>query len=135
MGTALYIVTKKKIRGLDLFVNGKAIGAVDDQALDKLCEKLGVASLLGFISQDPDELEEFLDDEGIDAEGDGEFPAEEWFEPAEGLRTVSALTNHLEANPSSLPNSEAIVEDLREYEVLLGKLQEKKALWHLAVDF
>ena len=121
MGTAVYIVTKKKVKGLDAFVNGKAVGRLDDELLDKVCTDAGVASLMGFIPQDSDELSEFLDGEGIEVEGGGEFPAEEWFTPEEGLAVVRGLSTHLIANPQALPDSASVFEDLKEYEELLAK--------------
>ena len=135
MGTAIYIVTKKKVKGLDAFVNGKAVGRLDDELLDKVCTDAGVASLMGFVSQDPDEISEFLDGEGIEADGGGEFPAEEWFTPEEGLTTVRGLSTYLTANPQALPDSASVLEDLKEYEELLVKLAEKKVKWHFAVDY
>jgi hypothetical protein len=135
MGSAIYIVTKKKIKGFDPFVNGKAIGKVDSEALGKVCKAAGFESLLSFISQDPDELAEFLDGEGIDVEGDGEFPAEEWFTPEQGLIAVRGLQKYLNATPGALSGQSAILEDLAEYEVVLVKLAEKRVSWHFAVDF
>lgn len=135
MGSAIYIVTKKKIKGFDPFVNGKAIGKVDSEALDRVCKAAGIESLLSFISQDPDELAEFLDGEGIEAEGDGEFPAEEWFTPEQGLTAVRGLQAYLKANPGALSGQAAVLEDLAEYEGVLTKLAEKKVSWHFAVDF
>ena len=135
MGTAIYIVTKKKVKGLDAFVNGKAVGRLEDELLDKVCSDAGVASLMDFISQDPDELSEFLDGEGVEGDESGEFPAEEWFTPEEGLAVVRGLSIHLIANPEALPDSASVLEDLKEYEELLAKLAEKKVKWHFAVDF
>lgn len=135
MGVALYIVVKKKIRGFDPFVNGKAIGHADEKAITDLCTMLGVPSLFSFISQDLGELEEFLLDEGLDMEEPDELPKEEWFSAEEGLVSVRALIAHLANNASALANAEAVIEDLREYEQVLVTLAEKKTLWHFAVDY
>jgi hypothetical protein len=135
MGTAIYIATKTDICDFDPFVNGKALGRVDSDVLERLCAEAGVESLLGFISQDPDELTEFLEEAGIDAEGDGEFPSEEWYDPERGLVVVRGLIDHLERNPAALPRSSDVVEDLKEYETVLARLAEKKVPWHFAVDF
>lgn len=135
MGSAIYIVTKEKIKGFDPFVNGKAVGKVDSVALDRVCKAAGIESLLSFISQSPDELAEFLDGEGIDVEGDGEFPAEQWFTPEQGLAAVRGLQTYLHANPDSLSGQVEVLEDLAEYEAVLTHLAEKKVNWHFAVDF
>lgn len=135
MSVALYIVLEKDIEGFDAFVNGKAVGHADEQSVNDLCAALKVPSLFSFLSQDPDELEDFLLDDDIeDDEVDG-HPREEWFSAESGLMTVRALIAHLVANPSALANAEAIVEDLQEYEKVLAAIAEKKTRWHFAIDF
>jgi hypothetical protein len=134
MGVALYIVAQKAIKGLDLSVDGKAIGKVDEQSIDALCDALNVASLVSFLSQDPDELADIMGEDVIDVEGDDELPPEEWFAPEDGLTTVRALIAHLAKVPSALPNAAAVITDLRDFECILAVLAEKQVRWHLAVD-
>lgn len=134
MSTAIYIATEKKIRGLDPFVNGKAVGHIEDAAMESLCSAAGAKSLLGFISQDPEELADLLEGEDVE-EGEVELPAEEWYAPEEGLQLARGLVRYLEQNAGALPNTDAVLEDLREYERVFEKLVEKKVRWHFAVDF
>jgi len=135
MGVALYIVAQKAIKGLDLTVNGKAVGRIDEQTLDTLCDALNVTSLVSFISQDPDELADIMGEDVIDVEGDDELPEEEWFAAQDGLATVRALIAHLGADLSVLADTAMIVEDLRDFERVLAALAEHGVKWHLAVDF
>lgn len=135
MGSAIYIVANKEVRDFDLFVNGKAIARIDGEKLEQLCEAAGVESLAGFISQDPDELADFLEDEGIELGGAGELPAGEWFTPERGLLAVRGLMGYLKSNPSTLARQAAVIEDLAGYESILVKLAERQLLWHFAVDF
>jgi hypothetical protein len=135
MGVGVYIATKKKIRGFDPFVNGKAVGRADESELDAVCKAAELQSLWGYVSQNPDDLADFLEGEGLDAEGDGEPEAEEWYEPGEGLAFVRALSGYLKANPNSIKNSTGIVSDLTEYESVFNVLVQKKVKWHFAVDF
>lgn len=135
MSVALYIVVKKKIKGFDPFVNGKAVGHADEKSISDLCTHLNVPSLFSFISQDPDELEEFLLDDDPESEEPVQLSEEEWFTAEDGLLTVRALISHLKINPSALPDAEAIIEDLQEYEEVLVKIAEQNTLWHFAVDF
>lgn len=102
MGVAIYIVTKNEIKGFDPFVNGKALGRVDSDVLERLCKAAGVKSLFEFISQDPDELADFLEESGIEAEGDGGLPAKVWFVPEDGLQVVRGLASHLRENPAAV---------------------------------
>lgn len=134
MGVALYIVAQRAIKGLDPSVDGKAVGRIDDQTLDTLCDALNVTSLVSFISQDPDELADIMGEEVIGVEGDDELPEEEWFAAEDGLATVRALIAHLTKVPSALPNADAVVTDLSDFERILTVLVEKQVKWHLAVD-
>jgi hypothetical protein len=132
MGVALFIVPEREIPGLDVFVNGKALGHSEE--LDRLAERAGVRPLMGFFSQDPAEAAAFFEDEGIDAPEDG-FPLEEWFPAEEGLTTIRGLLSYLEANPAEVPDSSGLIEDLKEFESLLGRLASEGVGWHLSVDF
>ena len=133
MGVGVFIETKKKIRGFDPFVNGKAVGRADEAEIEAICAAAGVNSLWGYVSQDRDELAEFLEGEGMEAEGGPE--AEEWFEPEEGLSFVEKLSGYLKAHPDSIKNSAGILADLEEYEKVFAVLKQKKVKWHFAVDF
>ena len=66
MSVAYYIIPEREIEGFDPFVNGKALGHADEKALANLCQQLNVVPLTNFLSEDPDELEEFFADEGIE---------------------------------------------------------------------
>jgi hypothetical protein len=75
-----------------------------------------------------------------DAEASGvpeglEIPAEQWFEPAEGLMTVRGLLNHLRADPSGVRNIERVISDLEATEQVLVAAADQGVCFHLAVDF
>lgn len=135
MSVAYYIVCREEADDLDVFVNGKAVAHLEDAVIEKLCQSAAVPSLLDFISQSPEELEDFLDGEGMDAEENHNFPDEAWFTAAQGLLTVRGLLNYLRANPGTLDNSADIIEDLLEYETVLTQLEARQIAWHLALDF
>jgi hypothetical protein len=78
MSVALFIVPETEIEGFDTFVNGKFIGQESDRTIDKFCKKVGVPSLYEFVSQDPDELADFIEGEGVGVSDN--LPALEWFE-------------------------------------------------------
>ncbi len=135
MSVAYYIVSREEPDDLDIFVNGKALGHLDEHIIENLCAAANVPSLLSFLSQSPEELEDFLDDEAADAEADADFPAEEWFTAEAGLTTVRALIKYLQKTPQAVDNAADVIEDLLEYESVLAQLAERKMLWHLALDF
>ena len=130
MSVALYIVAKKKLKDVDLFVNGKAVGRANELELDKLCAAAGVPSLMDFVSYGPDDLEDFLEDEDIEG-----LPKEEWYPAEAGLSLVRPLIAHLKVNPTAIEASDAILSDLIEYEAIFVVLAQKKSKWHFAIDF
>ena len=132
MGVALYVVAEREVPGLDTFVNGKALGR--SRSLDKLAQLAGVRPLMEFFSQDPEEAAAFVEDEGADPPPGG-FPPEQWFPAADGLATVRGLLSYLVTNPTAARDSEAIADDLREFESVLDRLATEGVRWHLAVDF
>ena len=70
MSVAYFIVLERDIEGFDPFVNGKALGHANEKALEKLCAKLNVTPLAAFLSQDPEMLEDFLEEEDVDVPDD-----------------------------------------------------------------
>jgi hypothetical protein len=132
MGVALFIVPEREIPGLDVFVNGKALG--HSKELDRLAERAGVSPLMEFFSENPESAAAFCEDAGGDPPEEG-FPAEEWFPAEDGLTTVRGLLSYLEANPTEVRDSSALIEDLKEFESVLSRLASEGVGWHLAVDF
>jgi hypothetical protein len=132
MSVALFIVPEREIPDLDVFVNGKALG--HSKELDRLAERAGVRPLMEFFSENPESAAAFCEEAGADAPEDG-FPPEQWFPAEEGLTTVRGLLSYLEANPTDVRDSSAIIGDLKEFESLLGRLASEGVGWHLSVDF
>src|SRR5690606_33731657 len=98
MGVALYIVPERDVPGLDVFVNGKALGL--SSHLDRLAERAGVRPLMQFFSLSPEEAHGFFEEEGAEPPAEG-FPPEEWYPAEEGLATVLGLLNYLNAHPGA----------------------------------
>ncbi len=133
MGVAIYIVTDQDVEAVDTFVNGKALGHAAEAAVDSICAQAGLKSLYEYVSQNPEELQDLLDDLGGDMPD--ELPEEQWFKPGEGLQWAAQLATFLRANPNAINDSEAIIEDLDDYAEVFEKLQEYDVQWHFAVDF
>jgi len=131
MGVAFFIVPEREVPGLETFVNGKALARAED--LDQVAEAAGVRPLMDFFSEDPEEVWALLSDEGSEPPAEG-FAPQEWFPAEEGLATVRSLIAHLETDPSAAPDAAALVEDLREFDRVLGGLAAESVRWHLAVD-
>lgn len=133
MSVAIYIVAERDIDDLDTFVNGKALAHAEQEDIDTVCANSGIKSPYEYVSQDPDELRETLEEFGGDVPD--ELPDEQWFEAAEGLSWVESLMTYLAQNHDALDDQAAILEDLEEYAGVFRQLKEHGVRWHFAVDF
>ena len=133
MGVALYIVPERDVPGLDTFVSGKSLGR-NEKRLDRLAQQAGVEPLMAYFSQAPEEAEAFFEE--MEAEPpEGGFAPADWFPAEDGLATVRALLSHLAANPSAVPEQSSVIDDLRQFESVLERLESAGVRWHLAVDY
>lgn len=132
MSVAYYIVLDKSDIDFDSFVNGKSLARAWD-ALSPTVKKLGLRDIEDFVSCDPEELADILEDLGA---GDSvEVPEEQWFEPTEGLEWILKLSEYLQKNPKALQNSADVLSDLNEYKEVLEAAKKMNARWHFSVDF
>ncbi len=133
MSSAVFVVLNKEEPGFDSQVNGKTV-ARHYESLENLAKKLGVAALSDFESMDPAEAMDFMEDEGVDTSG-MDVPAEQWFKPADGLKAIRALIEHLEGKGKRTKGAKEVVEDLRGFEEVLAASQKKKLKFHFQWDF
>lgn len=135
MSASLYIVVEGEDPGFDIFVNGHALARNED-ALERLAEKLSVQPLLEFFSADRNSMALLLDQGAGDPEWTTHLPQPQWYPPDEGLRTVRALLDFLTISPAALGSeTEFVVRELREYETVLRKTSSRQLRWHLAVSW
>ena len=130
MSVAIYIACEFEPDGEDTFVDGKALGHVDPETLAVIEKKIGCRPLYDCMSVDPDDLDEFLDEPG-----ESSVAAERWFPAKDGLQTVRELQSYIRKNPSSVPNSTAVVEDLSDCERVLEVLESRGIRFHFAIDY
>jgi len=124
MSVAWYIVLERQVPSLKSFVSGKSLPHAD-KILDALAARAGVRPLMKFFSVSPAELA------GFGVTGKTEASPEQWFAAEEGLETVRALL--LEAETEKV--EQRVLDDLREFDRVLGIAQQNGVRWHLAVDF
>ncbi len=132
MSVAYYIVLDRSDIDFDASVDGKALASAWD-SLSAAAKELGIRDIEDFVSCDPEELADFLDD--IGPEDSAQVPAEQWFEPGEGLDWIVKLSDHLQRNPKSVANSSDVLADLNDYKKVLEAASNMKARWHFAIDF
>ncbi len=134
MGVALYVALEKEIPGFDASsVSGKFL-AKAQKKLDGIAQRKGLKPLEDFISTNPEEILGLLEDVGGVPDG-LEIPAEQWFRPSEGLKTVRGLLQYLRDDPSGIRNVRDVINDLEATAEVLAAAAKKRIRFHLAVDF
>jgi len=135
MAASLYIVVEGEDPGFDIFVNGHALARNED-ALERLAERLKVRPLLDFFSADENSMALLLEQGAGNPEWAHHLPEPQWFAPPAGLATVNALLEFLRGSPTALGSeTAAVLSELREYQRVLNKAGEHALRWHLAVSW
>ena len=135
MAASLYIVVEGEDPGFDIFVNGHALARNED-ALERLAERMKVSPLLDFFSADENSMAMLLEQGAGNPEWARHLPEPQWFAPDVGLVTVSALLEFLHGSPTALGSeTTAVLSELREYERVLRKAADRGLRWHLAVSW
>ncbi|MFZ0395537.1 MAG: hypothetical protein WCF17_18005 [Terracidiphilus sp.] len=135
MAASLYIVVEGEDPGFDIFVNGHALARNED-ALERLAERLNVKPLLEFFSADENSMALLMEQGAGNPDWASHLPRPQWFSPADGLATVCALIDFLLKNLAAFGSETAqVLSELREYECVLGKTSRHNLRWHLAVSW
>lgn len=135
MAASLYIVVEGEDPGFDIFVNGHALARNED-ALEHLAESLHVSPLLRFFSADENSVALLLEHGGGNPEWTNLLPQPQWFKAEEGLVSIRALISFLASTPVSFGSETLpVLQELREYERVLQKAEQRRVRWHLAVSW
>lgn len=135
MAASLYIVVEGEDPGFDIYVNGHALARNED-ALERLAERLKVSPLLEFFSADENSMALLLEQGAGNPEWAHHLPEPQWFDPRKGLVTVRALLEFLQDAPMALGTETAgVMLELREYERVLRKTADRGLRWHIAVSW
>ncbi len=135
MAASLYVVIEGEDPGFDIFVNGHALARNED-ALERLAERLKVSPLLEFFSADENSMALLLEQGTGNPDWAQHLPEPQWFNPANGLVTVRALLDFLGGQPAALGSDTApVLSELHEYERVLCKAAHRNLRWHLAVSW
>jgi hypothetical protein len=135
MAASLYIVVEGEDPGFDIFVNGHSLARNED-ALERLAERLKVSSLLEFFSADENSMALLLEQGGGNPDWVHHLPDPQWFDPADGLISVCTLIEFLRESPAAIGSeTEQVLSELREYERVLRKAAQRDLRWHLAVSW
>ena len=131
----MYIVVEGEDPGFNIFVNGRALARHED-AVEKIALQLGVRPLIEFFSADESSMALLIEEGAGNPDLLKKLPPPQWYRGEDGLPTVTALIAELEHDTAQLGTEGAIVlEELREYEIVLRKTAERGLRWHLAVSW
>ena len=135
MAASMYIVVEGEDPGFNIFVNGRALARHED-AVEKIALHLGVRPLIEFFSADETSMALLIEEGAGNPDLLKRLPPPQWYRGEDGLPTVRALIEELENDPAQLGTEGAIVvEELKEYLVVLEKVAERGLRWHLAVSW
>jgi hypothetical protein len=135
MAASMYIVVEGEDPGFDIFVNGQALARNED-ALERLAERLHVTPLLEFFSADENSMALLLEQGVASPDWARHLPQPQWYGAADGVLTICALIEFLNANPAALGSeTQPVLVELREYERVLRKTAERNLHWHIAVSW
>lgn len=131
----MYIVVEGEDPGFDIFVNGRSLARHED-ALEGLALQLCVRPLIEFFSADENSMSLLIEEGAGNRELMRRLPPPQWYLPADGLATVEALVEALDAEPQLLGTEGAqVLSELREYAAVLEKTRVRAMRWHLAVSW
>ncbi|MBB5064474.1 hypothetical protein [Granulicella mallensis] len=135
MAASMYIVVQGEDPGFNIYVNGRAL-ARHESAVERLALELGVRPLLEFFSADESSMALLIEEGAGNPDLLKRLPPPQWYRGEDGLPTVMALIESLENDPQQLGTEGAsVLEELREYEIVLRKTAERDLRWHLAVSW
>lgn len=131
----MYIVVEGEDPGFDTFVNGRSLARHED-ALEKLALSLGARPLIEFFSADENSMALLIEEGAGDQELMRKLPPPQWYQPADGLKTVQSLLQALRDDPQQLgTEGKQVLSELKEYAEVLEKAREREMRWHLAVSW
>jgi hypothetical protein len=135
MAASLYIVVEGEDPGFDIFVHGHAL-ARNEEALERVAKSLEVSPLLDFFSADENSMALLFEQSGGNPEWARNLPQPQWFDGAEGLKTVQALLEFIDETPAAFGSeTQGVQQELREYEQVLTKTHLRGLRWHLAASW
>ena len=110
--------------------------ARNEDALERLAERLNVPPLLEFFSADENSMALLLEQGAGNPTWASQLPQPQWFDPFAGLLTVRTLIDFLTGSPAAIGSeTQPVLIELREYERVLHKTAQSGLRWHLAVSW
>ena len=135
MAASMYIVVEGEDPGFDIFVNGRSLARHED-ALERLALRIGVRPLIEFFSADENSMALLIEEGGGNPDLLKRLPPPQWYRAEDGLATLKALIEALDADPQQLGSEGTeVLGELLEHQTVLRKTAERGLRWHLAVSW
>lgn len=122
--------------GDEILIEHKAV-AGSLKGADRLATEANVPLLSQFISEDPENVADLVDDEDEAEELLAKLPPVRWSEPTEALPTIAALLTRLAKKDEivGIKNGTKTIKDLRDFETILKYCSAKKARFRFYREF
>jgi len=131
----MYIVVEGEDPGYNIYVNGRVL-ARHESAVERLALNLGVKPLLEFFSADENSMALLIEEGGGNPDLLKRLPPPQWYRAEDGLATLKALIEALDADPQQLGSEGTeVLGELLEHQTVLRKTAERGLRWHLAVSW
>jgi len=110
--------------------SGKAIGRESDK-LDSVARRKSVTPITSMLSENPAALMAQMREEGFDP-AKMRIPPERWFPAADGLKTVRAIAEYVNANLNDFKQPNPILRELKAAEILLTAAEAGGVKFHFS---
>jgi hypothetical protein len=110
--------------------SGKAIGRESDK-LDSVARRKSVTPITSMLSENPAALMAQMREEGFDP-AKMRIPPERWFAAADGLNTVRAIAEYVNANLNDFKQPNPILRELKAAEILLTAAEAGGVKFHFS---
>ena len=131
MALAFTITLQSEIPAMAAYTKagtGKAL-AHESERLNSAARRKDVVPISGMLSENPAALMAQLVEEGFDP-AKMRIPPEEWFQPVQGLKTIRALIDHVNANLNDFKQPNPILRDLKAVDAVLTAAQSAGVQFH-----
>lgn len=131
MAQAIVVTLERSIPELAAYTkagSGKALARESDR-LDSAARRKSVTPLTSLLSESQAVLAEQMRAEGFDP-AKMRLPPEQWFVPSDGLKSVRALLDYVNANLNDFKQPNPILRDLKASETLLVAAERDAVKFH-----
>lgn len=138
MSTTVYMKFDRKVTGFTQNDRCTLAHVFFDAKFKKVAEKLGVPPLTDFLSDDPDSLDDYIDDPDVLESLKKKMGPATYFNPTEAAAAVSAILAQLRKKPLKVQRhgadfSQRLIDELIEVEGALRIAEKRKRKFYFTI--